>query len=102
MMAKIKDVLEVVGSNSASYASRIGCRTSALARRVGPKRGGIALGVLAVAIAAPFIVRAIRARRAEREVNIDDLNVEPGVTTAGTESQPRGFRRARGTMSPNP
>ena len=38
-------------------------RTSALARRVGPRRGGLAL---LASIAAPFIVNRIRNRRAVR------------------------------------
>jgi hypothetical protein len=38
-------------------------RTSALARRVGPRRGGLAL---LASIAAPFVVNRIRNRRAAR------------------------------------
>jgi hypothetical protein len=68
MMAKLKDVLSSVGENTACYAEWVGDRTSALARRVGPKRGGIALGVLAVAVATPFVVRYVRARNAEGEM----------------------------------
>jgi hypothetical protein len=40
-------------------------RTSALAHRVGGRRGGLALGSLA-AIAAPFVLRKLQARRAQR------------------------------------
>lgn len=42
-----------------------GGRTSALAHRVGAKRGGLALGSLA-ALAAPFIIRKLQSRRAQR------------------------------------
>jgi hypothetical protein len=43
--------------------SRFG-RVGQLAGRVGPKRGGIALGSL-LTLAIPFIIRKVRARRAE-------------------------------------
>ena len=69
MMAKLKDVLGSVGETTTSYASRIGCRTSALARRVGPKRGGIALGVLAIAIGTPFLIRWLKARNADASMH---------------------------------
>ena len=99
MMARIKDVLGDFGSNTADYASRLRCRTSALARDIGPKRGGIALGVLAGMIALPFIVRAIRSRRMERAgegeeeyiIVEEEQLLEPGVTR-----RPRGRRRRRG------
>ena len=68
-MDKLKDVLSSVAENTACYAADFGERTSALARRVGPKRGGIALGVLVVAVATPFVIRAIRARNAEADVD---------------------------------
>jgi hypothetical protein len=64
MRATIKDVLGSIGSNTRTYATRVGGRTSALARRVGPTRGGIALGVLALLIGLPFVVRYLRARNA--------------------------------------
>jgi len=38
-----------------------------LVGRVGPKRGGIALGAL-LSLAIPFIVRKVKARRAEHEM----------------------------------
>ena len=63
-MAKVKDVLYDLGDTTACYARDIGDRTSALARRVGPKRGGIALGILAAAIAMPFLIRWMRNRSA--------------------------------------
>jgi hypothetical protein len=39
-----------------------------LAGRVGPKRGGLALGGTLLSLAIPFIVKKIRARRAERQM----------------------------------
>jgi hypothetical protein len=40
--------------------------STSLAHRVGGRRGGIALGTLAT-IAAPFIIKKIRARMAQRQ-----------------------------------
>ena len=48
-----------------SRFARFSDRTGALARRVGPRRGGIALGALA-SLATPFIIRRIRNRQAQR------------------------------------
>jgi hypothetical protein len=73
MMAKLKDVLSAVGDTTASYANTVSCRTRDLARTVGPKRGGIALGVLAVAIATPFVIRFLRARNAD----VEEMDVAP-------------------------
>lgn len=42
-------------------------RARQLAGRVGPKRGGIAMGAL-LSLAIPFIVKKIRARRAARDL----------------------------------
>lgn len=84
MKAKIKDMLEDVGGSTAYYANRIGCRTSALARRVGPKRGGIALGVLAAVIGVPLLVRYFKRRNAqldmELDADIEERELERGVT----------------------
>lgn len=68
MLDNVKDFFGDVGATSAGYARRLGCSTSALARRVGPKRGAIALGVLAAAgIGIPLLVRYLRSRRVETE-----------------------------------
>lgn len=97
MMDKIKDVLGDLRSNSGSYAKRIGCRTSAIARTVGPKRGGIALGVLAAAIALPFIVRAVRRRREEGvEYDVEE-DLEIGVVAAPRRRRGRRARAATST-----
>lgn len=84
MMAKIKDVFEDLGGNTAYYANRIGCRTSALARRVGPKRGGIALGVLAAVIGLPLLIRYFKHRNerldAELDADLEERELERGVT----------------------
>jgi hypothetical protein len=90
MMAKLKDVLSNVGDNASSYAHSARCRTRKLAREVGPKRGGIALGVLAVAIATPFLIRFLRSRRLEIE--------EQELAPEGTVKRRRRHRVARGGM----
>lgn len=41
-------------------------RAGAFARRVGPKRAGFGGAGMLAAIAAPFIIRRLRARRAEQ------------------------------------
>lgn len=79
MMAKLKDVLSTVGDTTATYANAVGSRTKDLAKSVGPKRGGIALGVLAVVIATPFIIRFLRARRAD-EIGFDEQDLAPEGT----------------------
>ena len=76
MMAKLKDVLSAVGDTTATYASSVSCRTKDLARAIGPKRGGIALGVLAVAIATPFVIRYLRSRR-EDAAEFDEQELAP-------------------------
>jgi hypothetical protein len=91
MMAKLKDVLSAVGDTTTTYASSAACKTRDLARAVGPKRGGIALGVLAVAIATPFVIRYLRSRREEIEMEEQELAPEGAVK--------RRRRRARGTGS---
>jgi hypothetical protein len=48
-----------------SRFARLQDRGGAFARRVGPRRGGLALGTLA-SIAAPFIIRRFRNRQAQR------------------------------------
>lgn len=84
MMAKIKDVFEDLGGSTAYYANRLGCRTSALARRVGPKRGGIALGVLAAVIGVPLLIRYFRHRNEDMDAQLDsdleERELERGVT----------------------
>ncbi|HEY5947677.1 MAG TPA: hypothetical protein VIV40_19370 [Kofleriaceae bacterium] len=79
MMAKLKDVLSSVGGTSASYANSVASRTKDLARTIGPKRGGIALGVLAVAVAAPFLIRFLKARNADLDAREEELEPRAGV-----------------------
>jgi len=64
MLDTVKDFFGDVGTTSAGYARRLGCSTSALARRVGPKRGAIALGVIAAGVGGYFLARFLLARRA--------------------------------------
>jgi len=97
MMDKIKDMLGDFGSNTGRYASQLRCRTSALARDIGPKRGGIALGVLAGMIALPFIVRAIKNRRMERMGEDEEMIIveEEQLLEPGVSRRPAGRRQRR-------
>ena len=63
--AKLKDLLSSVGGRTGRYADELGCRTRALTRRVGPKRGGIALGVIATAVGLRYLLRFLKTRKAE-------------------------------------
>lgn len=76
MLNSVKDVLGSVRTTSACYARRVGDSTSALARRVGPRRGGIALGVIAAGVGAAFLVRYLRARRAAAEEILEPVEVD--------------------------
>lgn len=83
MLESVKDVLGSVGTRSVCYARRVGNSTSALARRVGPRRGVIALGLIAAGVGAAFLVRFLRARKGAAEtmeaveVDIVAVEVEP-------------------------
>jgi hypothetical protein len=87
MLDNVKDVLGSVRCTTRSYARRVGRSTSALARSVGPRRGGIALGLIAAAIGVPFVVRYLRARRAEARVQ-ELENADVDVVIVATEVQP--------------
>ena len=94
MMAKVKDVFGALGENAACYARdfgdkakdfggyakdlgvEVGHKTSALAHRIGPRRGAIALGILGAAIAVPFIVRYVKNRNAARDGALTDESGE--------------------------
>ena len=78
---QFKDVLRSAGCSTASYAKTVGGHTSALARSVGPKRGGIALGVLAIAIGTPFLIRYLRARNADLRQDADARAAKPRMRT---------------------
>jgi len=66
MMRKLQNFFRSFGGTTATYAKDVGGRTSAMARRVGPKRGGFALGALVAAMwGGPRLFRYLRARRAE-------------------------------------
>lgn len=86
MLENVKDAFDSVRCTTGRYTRRVGRSTSALARRVGPVRGGIALGVIAAAIGLPFLIRYLRARRAELEAQeLED--VDPDVVIIATEVQ---------------
>jgi hypothetical protein len=86
MMDKLKDILSDLGDTSSRYARDVSCRTRALSRRVGPKRGGIALGLLAAAIGTRFLVRFLKNRSQRIESEEQEADIARDV---------RG-RRARG------
>lgn len=83
MLERVKDSFGSMKDSTACYAHRVGRKTSALARRVGPRRGGIALGVIAAAVGVPLLVRYLRSRRAdaERQREIDENEAEILVVT---------------------
>jgi hypothetical protein len=87
MLDNVKNRLDSVRCTTRGYARRVGRSTSALARSVGPRRGGIALGLIAAAIGVPFLVRYLRARRAEAQ-DRDLENVDADVMIIATEVQP--------------
>ena len=65
MLRKLQNLLSSFGGTTATYANRVGGRTSALARSVGPKRGGFALGAVAAAMwGGPKLFRYLRDHRA--------------------------------------
>jgi len=64
--SKLHHMLHHAGDTTARYADRLGCRTRALTRRVGPKRGSIALGVLATAVGLRYLVRFLKMRHAQQ------------------------------------
>jgi hypothetical protein len=87
MLDNVKDKLGSVTCTTRSYARRVGRSTSALARRVGPRRGGIALGLIAAAVGVPFLVRYLRARRAEAQAR-ELENLDADVVIIASEVQP--------------
>jgi hypothetical protein len=87
MLDNVKHILGSATCTTKSYARRVGRSTSALARSLGPRRGGIALGVIAAAIGVPFVVRYLRARRAEAQAR-ELENVDTDVVIIATEVQP--------------
>jgi hypothetical protein len=79
MMDKLKDMLSDLGDTSSRYARDVSCRTRALSRRVGPKRGGIALGLIAAAIGTRFLVRFLKARSERMEAEEEGEEIARGV-----------------------
>jgi hypothetical protein len=78
------------GDNAAHYAHQMRCRSSALAHDIGPRRGGIALGVLAAAIGLPFLIRFLKNRNIERELEFGE-EIEPGVMRRARRHTPRVY-----------
>jgi hypothetical protein len=96
MKSRLKDILHDVSDHSAAYRDRLGCRTREVARRVGPRRGGIALSILAAAIGLPILIRYLKARREEMEIEVEEYDVETGTTI------PRRRRVVRRPYAPTP
>jgi len=67
MLDSLKDTFSTVGETTSDYARRMACGTTALARRIGPKRGIAALVILAAGVGTAFLVRYLRNRRDEME-----------------------------------
>jgi hypothetical protein len=77
MLDNVKDGFGSLLCTTRHYGRRVGRSTSALARRVGPRRGGIALGLIAAAVGIPFLVRYLRSRRAEAEAQqLEDVEAD--------------------------
>jgi hypothetical protein len=71
MLDSLKGTFSTVGETTTGYARRFGCSTRALARRIGPRRGIAALVILAAGVGTAFLVRYLRNRRDEME--LEDL-----------------------------
>jgi hypothetical protein len=87
MLDNVKDAFDTLRCTTGRYTRQVGRSTSALARRVGPVRGGIALGVIAAAVGLPFLIRYLRSRRAEADAQeLEDIDAD--VVIIATEVQP--------------
>ena len=64
-MQHLRHMLDTFRDTFTSYARRAGGEATALARRVGPKRGLIALGTIAAAVGTSYVVRYLKRRNAE-------------------------------------
>jgi hypothetical protein len=71
MLNTMKDAIYDFGCATGGAAKRFGRRTADIAEDIGPKRGLIGLAILGAAIGGTFyLVRYVRARRAEQLVEI--------------------------------
>lgn len=90
-------MLDSLKDSVSSFSHTVADRSSALARRVGPKRGVIALGVIAAAIGASFVARYLKRRSAARTAEPAMENPSGG---APTKKQRRAARHHAHTASP--
>src|SRR5262245_54424776 len=75
MLHMPKHTSTAVGETTSDYAKRLACGASALARRVGPKRGIVALLIVSAGIGTAFVVRHLRSRRLE-ELDLEEATDE--------------------------
>jgi len=67
MLDALKDKISDVSCATQDAARFVGSRTAKLARRVGPTRGAIVLGVIGAGVGAYFLIRYLRSDRKEIE-----------------------------------
>jgi hypothetical protein len=87
MLDALKDKISTVSCATQDAAKFVGSRTASLAKRVGPTRGAIVLGVIGVGVGAYFLVRYLRAEDTEEEF-------ETAAGGAPTKKQRRRRRTA--------
>jgi hypothetical protein len=81
------DLVRTIGSDTVDLARRFGDGASTLAKRIGPKRGLIGLVVIAAAIGGSIVlVRYLRGRKANSEVDITSDDILDGVGTSSRHS----------------
>jgi hypothetical protein len=86
------DFARTIGSDTAVLARRVGSGTASLAKRIGPRRGLIALAVVAAAIGGSIVVaRILRARKRDGRVVMpgdEEFDMPPTSPRPGTRVQP--------------
>jgi hypothetical protein len=94
------DLAKQFGSGTADLAKQFGSGTADLAKRIGPKRGLIGLAVLAAAIGgAVVLVRYLRARNADAELDADETGDAPNGRQARDRKRARAQHRAEAAAS---
>jgi hypothetical protein len=89
-----------VGGGTADLAKHLGDGTVDLAKRIGPKRGLIGLAVLAAAIGGTVVlVRYLRARNADAELDGDESDDAPNSRSARNRKRARAQHRAEAAAS---
>ncbi len=70
MLDALKDKISTVTCATGDAARFVGSRTASLARRVGPTKGAIVLGVIGVGVGAYFLVRYLRSEDIDEEIDV--------------------------------